>query len=125
YLHAGFYTAILYLAGIVGERTRSEQEVSMTMARRHTQLSLAAHDAQFSQQIKDMTARGDPLAPLVAATSSPETAQLVALQHAAVTGRGGGVGAARLNAAAQGGDTTLPDRPLPPPPQQPAAPPAP
>jgi hypothetical protein len=110
YLHAGFYTAILYLAGIVGERTKSEQEVSMTMARKHTQQALAAHDAQFSQQIKDMTAAGDPLAPLVAATSSPETAQLVALQHAAVTGQVSVMDAARLNAAAKGHDTALLDR---------------
>jgi len=110
YLHAGFYTVILYMAGIVGERVKSEQEVSMTMARRHTQQSLTAHDAQFSQQIKDMTERGDPLAPLVAATSSPETAQLVALQHAAVTGQVSVMDAARLNAAAKGLDTTLLDR---------------
>jgi len=110
YLHAAFYTAILYLAGIVGERTKSEQEVSMTMARRHTQQALAAHDAQFSQQIKDMTTAGDPLAPLVAATSSPETAQLVALQHLAVTGQVSVMDAARLNAAAKGHDTILLDK---------------
>jgi hypothetical protein len=110
YLHAAFYTAILYLAGIVGERVKSEQEVSMTMARRHTQQALAAHDAQFSQQIKDMTEAGDPLAPLVAATSSPETAQLVALQHLAVTGQVSVMDAARLNAAAKGHDTALLDK---------------
>jgi len=110
YLHAGFYTAILYLAGIVGERVKSEQEVSMTMARRHTQQALAAHDAQFAQQIKDMAEAGDPLAPLVAATSSPETAQLVALQHLAVTGQVSVMDAARLNAAAKGHDTTLLDK---------------
>src|SRR5215470_3009619 len=46
YLHAGFYTVILYLAGIVGERVRSEQELTMTMARKHTQQALAAHDGQ-------------------------------------------------------------------------------
>ena len=61
YLHAGFYTVILYLAGIVGERVKSEQELTMSMARKHTQQALAAHDAQFSQQIKDMTARRDGL----------------------------------------------------------------
>jgi hypothetical protein len=110
YLHAAFYTAILYLAGIVGERVKSEQEVSMTMARRHTQQALAAHDAQFSQQIKEMTAAGEPLAPLVAATSSPETAQLVALQHLAVTGQVSVMDAARINAAAKGHDTTLLDK---------------
>src|SRR5262249_14701375 len=70
YLQAAFYTAILYLAGIVGERVKSEQEVSITMARRHTQQALAAHDTQFAQQIKDMAAAGEALAPLVAATSS-------------------------------------------------------
>ncbi len=90
YLHAGFYTVILYLAGIVGERVRSQQELTMTMARKHTQQALAAHDAQVQQQIRAMTARGEPLAPLAAATISPE--------------------AARMNVAATGGDTALLDR---------------
>ncbi len=110
YLHAGFYTVILYLAGIVGERVKSEQELTMSMARKHTQQALAAHDAQFSQQIKDMTARGDPLAPLAAATSSPETAQLIALQAVALSGQLNVADAARLNVAARGHETDLLDR---------------
>src|SRR5262245_24949835 len=110
YLHAGFYTVILYLAGIVGERVRSEQELTMTMARKHTQQALAAHDAQVQQQIKEMTARGEPLAPLAAATSSPETAQLIALQSLVLTGQVDVMEAARTNVAATGGDTTLLER---------------
>ena len=110
YLHAGFYTVILYLAGIVGERVRSEQELTMTMARKHTQQALAAHDAQVQQQIRDMTARGEPLAPLAAATSSPETAQLIALQSLVLAGKVDVMEAARMNVAATGGDTALLDR---------------
>ena len=82
----------------------------MSMARKHTQQALAAHDAQFSQQIKDMTARGDPLAPLAAATSSPETAQLIALQAVALSGQLNVADAARLNVAARGHETDLLDR---------------
>ncbi len=110
YLHAGFYTVILYLAGIVGERVRSEQELTMSMARKHTQQALAAHDAQVQQQIKEMTARGEPLAPLAAATSSPETAQLIALQSLVLAGKVDVMEAARMNVAATGSDTTLLDR---------------
>jgi hypothetical protein len=110
YLHAGFYTVILYLAGIVGERVRSEQELTMTMARKHTQQALAAHDAQVQQQIREMTARGEPLAPLAAATSSPETAQLIALQSLVLAGKVDVMEAARMNVAATGGDTSLLDR---------------
>jgi len=110
YLHAGFYTVILYLAGIVGERVRSEQELTMTMARKHTQQALAAHDAQVQQQIKEMTARGEPLAPLAAATSSPETAQLIALQSLVLAGKVDVMEAARMNVTATGGDTALLDR---------------
>jgi hypothetical protein len=110
YLHAGFYTVILYLAGIVGERVRSEQEMTMTMARKHTQQALAGHDAQVQQQIRDMTARGEPLAPLAAATSSPETAQLIALQSLVLAGKVDVMEAARMNVAATGGDTALLDR---------------
>ena len=110
YLHAGFYTVILYLAGIVGERVKTEQELTMSLARKHTQQALAAHDAQFSQQIKDMTAHGDPLAPLAAATSSPETAQLIALQAIALSGQLSVADAARLNLATRGHETELLDR---------------
>ncbi len=110
YIHAGFYTVILYLAGIVGERVRSEQELTMTMARKHTQQGLAAHDAQVQQQIRDMTARGEPLAPLAAATSSPETAQFIALQSLVLAGKVDVMEAARMNVAASGQDTTILDR---------------
>src|SRR5262249_30973757 len=103
------YTIILYLAGIVGERARSEQELTMTMARKHTQQALAAHDAQVQQQIKEMTARGEPLAPLATATSSPETAQLIALQSLVLAGKVDVMEAARMNVAASGGDTALLD----------------
>ncbi len=101
---------ILYLAGIVGERVRSEQELTMSMARKHTQQALAAHDAQVQQQIKEMTARGEPLAPLAAATSSPETAQLIALQALVLAGKVDVMEAARMNVAATGGNTALLDR---------------
>ena len=105
-----FYTVILYLAGIVGERVRSEQELTMTMARKHTQQALAAHDAQVAAADPGDDRAREPLAPLAAATSSPETAQLIALQHAAVTGQVSVMDAARLNAAAKGHDSGLLDR---------------
>ncbi len=110
YLHTGFYTVILYLAGIVGERVRSEQELTMTMARKHTHQTLAAQDAQVQQQIRAMTAHGEPLAPLAAATSSPETAQLIALQSLVLAGKVDVMEAARMNVAATGGDAALLDR---------------
>ncbi len=80
----------------------------MTMARKHTQQALAAHDAQVQQQIREMTARGEPLAPLAAATSSPETAQLIALQSLVLAGKVDVMEAARMNVAATGGDTGAP-----------------
>ena len=57
-----------------------------------------------------MTARGEPLAPLAAATSSPETAQLIALQSLVLAGEVDVMEAARMNVAATGGDTALLDR---------------
>lgn len=57
-----------------------------------------------------MTARGEPLAPLAAATSSPETAQLIALQSLVLAGEVDVMEAARMNVAATGGTTTLLDR---------------
>jgi hypothetical protein len=57
-----------------------------------------------------MTARGEPLAPLAAATSSPETAQLIALQALVLAGKVDVMEAARMNVAATGGDTALLDR---------------
>src|SRR5262249_60206139 len=102
--------SILNIAGIVGERVRSEQELTMTMERKHTQQARAAHDPQVQQQIKEMTARGEPLAPLAAATSSPETGQLIALQSLVLAGQVDVMEAARMNVAATGGNTTLLDR---------------
>src|SRR5258708_34410506 len=96
----------------------------MSMARKHTQQALAAHDAQVQQQIKEMTARGEPLAPLAAATSSPETAQLIALQSLVLAGKVDVMEAARMNVAATGGGTTFVHRvarratPTPPPTRQ-------
>jgi hypothetical protein len=110
YLHAAFYSVVLYLAGIVGERAKSEQELTMSMARRQSRQALEAHDQQVMQQIKAMTARGEPLAPLAAAISSPETAQLIALQHAVLSGQLGVLDAAHLNIAVKGQDTSLLDR---------------
>jgi hypothetical protein len=110
YLHAAFYSVVLYLAGIVGERVKSEQELTMTMARRHSQQALAAHDQQVMTQIRAMTAKGVPLAPLAAATSSPETAQLIALQSAVLGGELGVLEAARINMQHKGHDTGMLDQ---------------
>ena len=110
YLHAAFYSVILYLAGMVGERVKTEQELTMTMARKHSQHALEAHDQQVMQQIRDMTARGDTLAPLAAATSSPETAQLIAVQHAVLSGALSVADAARFNMQSKQHDTTLLDK---------------
>ena len=110
YLHAAFYSIILYLAGMVGERVKTEQELTMMMARKHSQQALAAHDQQVMQQIRDMTARGDALAPLAAATSSPETAQLIAVQSAVLSGKLSVGDAARINMSAKAHDTSLLDQ---------------
>ena len=109
YLHAAFYSVVLYLAGIVGERVKSEQELTMTMARRHSAQALAAHDQQVQQQIRDMTSKGEPLAPLAAATSSPETAQLIALQSAVLSGQLSVLDAARINMTSKGQETGMLD----------------
>lgn len=110
YLHAAFYSVVLYLAGMVGERTKSDMEQTMVMARKHSQHALEAHDQQVMQQIKDMTAKGVPLAPLAAATSSPETAQLIAMQSAVLGGNLGVLDAARINMASKGHDSGMLDR---------------
>jgi hypothetical protein len=62
------------------------------------------------QQIREMTARGEPLAPLAAATNSLETAQLIALQSLVLAGKVDVMEAAPNNVAASGGDTGLLDR---------------
>jgi len=96
----------------VGRRPRPDDlDPGGRLSRRdeHTQQALAAHDAQIQQQIKEMTARGEPLAPLAAATSSPETAQLIALQSLVLAGQVDVMEAARMNVAATGGETTLLD----------------
>jgi hypothetical protein len=62
------------------------------------------------QQIREMTARGEPLDPLAAATSSPETTQLIALQSLVLAGKIDVMEAARMNGAATGGTSALLDR---------------
>ena len=109
YVHAAFYSVILYLAGMVGERHKTDAELNMTMTQKHSREALQARDQQMSQQIRDMTARGESLAPLAAATASPETAQQIALQHAALSGQLSVVDAARINMVTGNVDTSLLD----------------
>jgi hypothetical protein len=110
YLHAAFYSVVLYLAGIVGERVKSEQELTRSMARRHNQQAMVAHDRQIMTQIRAMIAKGEPLAPLAAAMSSPETAQLIALQSAVLSGKLSVLDAARMNLSVKGHESSLLDR---------------
>jgi hypothetical protein len=108
-VHASAYTAVLFLAGIFGERPKSGKEVILATQRALEQQALERWRMQKEAQIEDMMRRGIPLGAVAAALASPETAERIAVLEAATTGNMSALEAARLNVQRAGQDLTLLD----------------
>jgi hypothetical protein len=108
-LHAAAYTAVLFLAGIFGERPKSSKEIVLATERAIEQQALEGWKLQKEADIAAMTRNGDPLAPVAAAMASPETAERIALLEAATGGGLSAMDAARLNLRRAGHDLSLLD----------------
>jgi hypothetical protein len=106
-LHALAYTAVLFLAGIFGERPKSSKEVVLATQRALEQQALEAWQLQKQAQIDAMLREDEPLAPVAAALASPETAERIALLEAATAGHMSALDAARLNLRRSGRDASL------------------
>jgi hypothetical protein len=106
-VHASAYTAVLFLAGIFGERPKSGKEVILATQRALEQQALERWRMQKEAQIEDMMRRGIPLGAVAAALASPETAERIAVLEAATTGTMSALDAARLNVQRAGQDLTL------------------
>jgi hypothetical protein len=108
-LHASAYTAVLFLAGIFGERPKSGKEVILATQRALEQQALERWRMQKEAQIEQMMRCGQPLGAVAAALASPETAERIAVLEAATTGQMSAVDAARLNVQRAGHDLSLLD----------------
>jgi hypothetical protein len=108
-LHAAAYTAVLFLAGIFGERPKSGKEVILATQRALEQQALERWRLQKEVQIEQMMRAGAPLGPVAAALASPETAERIALMEAATSGSLSALDAALLSLRRAGHDTTLLD----------------
>jgi hypothetical protein len=108
-VHASAYTAVLFLAGIYGERPKSGKEVILATQRALEQQALERWRMQKEAQIEDMMRRGIPLGAVAAALASPETAERIAVLEAATTGNMSALDAARLNVQRAGQDVSLLD----------------
>jgi hypothetical protein len=108
-VHASAYTAVLFLAGIFGERPKSGKEVILATQRALEQQALERWQMQKEAQIEDMMRRGIPLGAVAAALASPETAERIAVLEAATTGSMSALDAAWLNVQRAGQDLTLLD----------------
>ena len=108
-VHASAYTAVLFLAGIFGERPKSGKEVILATQRALEQQALERWRMQKEAQIEDMMRRGIPLGAVAAALASPETAERIAVLEAATTGNMSALDAARLNVQRAGHDLSLLD----------------
>ena len=84
-LHAAAYTAVLFLAGIFGERPKSGKEVILATQRALEQQALERWRMQKEAQIEQMVRDGLPLGAVAAALASPETAERIALMEAATS----------------------------------------
>jgi hypothetical protein len=78
-LHALAYTAVLFLAGIFGERPKSAKEVVLATQRALEQQALERWRMQKEAQIEQMMRDGIPLGAVAAALASPETAERIAV----------------------------------------------
>jgi hypothetical protein len=108
-LHALAYTAVLFLAGIFGERPKSAKEVVLATQRALEQQALERWRLQKEAQIEQMMRDGTPLGAVAAALASPETAERIAVLEAATSGGLSALGAARLNVQRAGHDLSLLD----------------
>jgi hypothetical protein len=107
--HAAAYTAVLFLAGIFGERPKSGKEVVLATQRALEQQALEQWRMQKEARIDQMARSGEALAPVAAALASPETAERIAVLEAATTGTLSAMDAAKLNLRRSGHDLTLID----------------
>ena len=108
-VHASAYTAVLFLAGIFGERPKSAKEVVLATQRALEQQALERWRMQKEAEIEAMMRRGEPLGAVAAALASPETAERIAVLEAATSGGMSALDAARLNVRRAGHDLTLLD----------------
>ena len=106
-LHALAYTAVLFLAGIFGERPKSGKEVILATQRALEQQALESWQLQKQAQIEELRRRGEPLGAVAAALASPETAERIAVLEAATNGQMSALDAARLNLQRAGHDLSL------------------
>lgn len=108
-VHAAAYTAVLFLAGIFGERPKSSKEIVLATERAIEQQALEGWKLQKEADIALMMSRGDALAPVAAAMASPETAERIAILEAATSGGLSAMNAARLTMQRSGHDVSLLD----------------
>jgi hypothetical protein len=108
-LHAAAYTAVLFLAGIFGERPKSGKEVILATQRALEQQALERWRLQKEAQIEQMARDGLPLGAVAAALASPETAERIALMEAATSGSLSPLDAARLSLRRAGQDSAVLD----------------
>jgi hypothetical protein len=108
-VHASAYTAVLFLAGIFGERPKSGKEVILATQRALEQQALERWKLQKEAEIERMMREGTPLGAVAAALASPETAERIALMEAATSGAMSALDAARLNLRRSGQQTTMLD----------------
>jgi hypothetical protein len=108
-VHASAYTAVLFLAGIFGERPKSGKEVILQTQRALEQQALERWRLQKEAQIEQMMRDGVPLVAVAAALASPETAIRSAVLEAATSGGLSALDAARLNVRRAGHDLALLD----------------
>jgi hypothetical protein len=108
-VHASAYTAVLFLAGIFGERPKSGKEVILATQRALEQQALERWKLQKEAQIEQMMRDGLPLGAVAAALASPETAERIAVLEAATSGGLSALDAARLNVRRSGGSLALLD----------------
>jgi hypothetical protein len=108
-VHASAYTAVLFLAGIFGERPKSGKEVILATQRALEQQALERWRLQKEAQIEQMMRDGSPLGAVAAALASPETAERIAVLEAATSGGLSALDAARLNVQRAGHDLSLLD----------------
>jgi hypothetical protein len=106
-VHASAYTAVLFLAGIFGERPKSGKEVILATQRELEQQALERWKLQKEAQIEQMMRDGVPLGAVAAALASPETAERIAVLEAATSGGLSALDAARLNVQRAGHDLAL------------------
>src|SRR5947209_379301 len=108
-VHASAYTAVLFLAGIFGERPKSGKEVILETQRALEQQALERWRLQKEAQIEQMMRDGTPLGAVAAALASPETAERIALMEAATSGSLSPIDAARLSMRRAGQDSAVLD----------------